>query len=42
MDKVEVKDKRSIFYKVWTKNKNLILVITGLGLGYYAYKKFKK
>lgn len=38
---VEVKDRRTIIYKAWTKHKFLFIV--GLaGLGYLAYKKYKK
>jgi len=38
---IEVKDRRSIIYKAWTKHK--LLFILGLtGLTYLAVKKFKK
>jgi hypothetical protein len=39
---LEVEDKRSIIYKVWTKHKKLIMVIGALGVGYFAYKKYYK
>tara|TARA_R110001592_G_scaffold350599_1_gene646867 strand:- start:4834 stop:5118 length:285 start_codon:yes stop_codon:yes gene_type:complete len=39
---VTVEDKRSMVYKIWTKNKNLIMIIGALGVGYFAYKKFIK
>tara|TARA_Y100001938_G_C7908786_1_gene338499 strand:- start:5 stop:133 length:129 start_codon:yes stop_codon:yes gene_type:complete len=39
---LEVEDKRSIIYKVWSKHKNLIMIIGALGVGYFAYKKYYK
>ena len=39
---ITVEDKRSMVYKIWTKNKNLIMIIGALGIGYFAYKKFIK
>ena len=42
MSEVTVEDKRSMIYKVWSKNKNLIMLVGVLGVGYFAYKKFIK
>ena len=39
---VKVEDKRSIIYKVWSKHKNLIMIVGALGVSYFAYKKFIK
>lgn len=42
MSDITVDDKRSIFYKVWTKHKNLIMLVGALGIGYFTYKKYYK
>lgn len=39
---VTVKDKRSMLNEVWSKHKTTIMIIGALGIGYFAYKKFKK
>jgi hypothetical protein len=40
-EKVDVKDRRSIIYKAWTKHK-FVFVLGLAGLTYLAIKKFKK
>ena len=42
MSEVTVEDKRSMIYKVWIKNKNLIMIVGALGVGYFVYKKYYK
>lgn len=37
-----VSDKRSMLNEVWSKHKTTIMIIGALGIGYFAYKKFKK